>query len=92
MGKAFAGIGVAVRADRFRACRKAGTALSRNRRARHIENALFYHESVQQVRLETEMQMAADVQRQLLPRTWPRLAGLDCTPAHGRRPSSAAIF
>jgi sigma-B regulation protein RsbU (phosphoserine phosphatase) len=43
----------------------------------YIENALFYHESVQQVRLETEMRMAAEVQRHLLPREWPSVAGLD---------------
>jgi len=77
VGKAFAGIGVGRESGPFTApAVKLALAIAEQAGA-YIENALFYHESVQQVRLETEMQMAADVQRHLLPRTWPSLAGLD---------------
>jgi sigma-B regulation protein RsbU (phosphoserine phosphatase) len=42
-----------------------------------IESALLHHESLAQARLQTEMRVAAQVQRDLLPRTWPSVAGLD---------------
>ncbi|MCA9972062.1 MAG: PP2C family protein-serine/threonine phosphatase [Anaerolineales bacterium] len=42
-----------------------------------IENALLLHESVNQARLQTEMQLAQEVQLQLLPRQAPRIPGLD---------------
>jgi sigma-B regulation protein RsbU (phosphoserine phosphatase) len=77
VGKAFAGIGVGRESGPFAApAVKLALAIAEQAGA-YIENALFYHESVQQVRLESEMQMAADVQRHLLPRRWPAVAGLD---------------
>ncbi len=77
VGKAFAGIGVGRESGPFAApAVKLALAIAEQAGA-YIENALFYHESVQQVRLESEMQMAAEVQRRLLPRRWPSVAGLD---------------
>lgn len=42
-----------------------------------IENALLHHESLAQARLQAEMRVAARVQRDLLPRAWPTVPGLD---------------
>jgi sigma-B regulation protein RsbU (phosphoserine phosphatase) len=52
-----------------------------------IENALLHHESLAQERLQAEMRVAAQVQRDLLPRTWPLVAGLDLYAT--ARPASA---
>jgi sigma-B regulation protein RsbU (phosphoserine phosphatase) len=52
-----------------------------------IENAMLHHESLAQARLQAEMRVAARVQRDLLPRTWPRVAGLDLYAS--ARPASA---
>lgn len=41
-----------------------------------IENVLLYQETLQQARLQTEMEMARDVQTRMLPRTLPHIDGL----------------
>jgi phosphoserine phosphatase RsbU/P len=51
-----------------------------------IENALLHRRRVEQVRLENEMQVAARVQADLLPHTWPDVSGLDL--AATTRPAS----
>lgn len=51
-----------------------------------IENALLHRRRVEQVRLENEMQVAARVQSELLPRGWPAVNGLDL--AATTRPAS----
>jgi sigma-B regulation protein RsbU (phosphoserine phosphatase) len=77
VAKAVAGIGVGREGAPFTAPEvKLAHAVAEQMGA-YIDNALFHHESVQQVRLESEMQMAADVQRHLLPRVWPQMSGLD---------------
>jgi phosphoserine phosphatase RsbU/P len=51
-----------------------------------IENALLHRRRVEQVRLENEMQVAARVQADLLPHSWPDVDGLDL--AATTRPAS----
>jgi phosphoserine phosphatase RsbU/P len=43
----------------------------------HLERILLYEEMMQQARLRTELEMAAEIQMQLLPQRIPRIEGLD---------------
>ncbi len=42
-----------------------------------LENILLYQENIEQARLKTELDLAANMQLRLLPRTLPRIPGLD---------------
>jgi len=56
--------------------RKLGQAIA-NQAGVHLENVLFVERSVSEARLQTELQLARDVQMQLLPQQPPEVPGLD---------------
>ena len=58
--------------------RKLGQAIA-NQAGAHLENVLFVERSVSEARLQTELQLARDVQVQLLPQYPPEVTGLDIT-------------
>ena len=64
--------------------RKLGQAIA-NQAGAHLENVLFVERRVSEARLQTELQLARDVQMQLLPQQSPEVPGLDisglCKPA-----------
>ncbi|MFM8321490.1 MAG: PP2C family protein-serine/threonine phosphatase [Chloroflexota bacterium] len=55
---------------------KLSRAIGRQAEA-HLENALLHRRAMQQVKLRTELDLAQQIQRQLLPEDTPRAEGLD---------------
>jgi sigma-B regulation protein RsbU (phosphoserine phosphatase) len=76
-GEIIAALGVARDGPQFSAPDVKLAGVIAEQAGAQIENALLHHESLAQARLQTEMRVAAQVQRDLLPRTWPSAPGLD---------------
>ena len=55
-----------------------------------LENAVLHRESLEGARLERELELASAVQRQLLPRAFPRIEGSRLSPRTSRPGTSAA--
>ena len=80
-GKVLAGLGLINKAPEFTAPDLTLARAIAEEAGVHIERVLLHVTSLQQARLTIELDMAAQIQSQLLPQHTPRVAGLDI---HGR--------
>lgn len=76
-GSVMAGLGLAGRTGGFSAPEIKLTRAIADQASAQIERMLLYQEMFDQAKLRTEMELARRVQLDLLPRTLPRVAGLD---------------
>jgi sigma-B regulation protein RsbU (phosphoserine phosphatase) len=76
-GEVIAALGVARDGPHFSAPEVKLARVIAEQAGAQLEIALLHHERLAQARLQAEMRVAAQVQQDLLPRTWPRVAGLD---------------
>lgn len=76
-GSVMAGVGLVNRAGGFSAPEIKLTRAIADQASAQIERMLLYQEMFDQAKLRTEMELARRVQLDLLPRTLPRVAGLD---------------
>ncbi len=65
-------------------------SLFANQAAAAIQTARLHREAIEKERIERELELAAAIQRQILPRDLPSVAGLELAAAIGRRARSAA--